>query len=277
MIELRKKYKKTTNKHFDDAITELFNSATATVNKLGNDGLNPSCDLNFWRTPKIGTVFEHVSDNTTYRFALKMLEARQRWVERQRAGAGQTASHGFASHECQAAKAIDSFNDAVEVAALKSRGADALMNGDFPDGMDFAMKSYMMDQFNQFSDSDSDEGPTEVHAAKDVNLQNYGMTHGDVGSNTTPAVGTLTLPVRGRVDEEHLPARVPEQPLPARVPEQSLPARGTEGSFRARMEQRFAEMNNKSFKADEEWHALIARRSEEDDWELDEDMEDVDM
>lgn len=273
MVELRKKYKKTTNKDFDDAITELFDSATATVNKLGNDGLNPSCDLNFWRTPKIGTVFENVSDNTTYRFALKMLEARQRWVERQRPGTGQIVSPAFANHECQTAKAIDRFNDAVEVAALKSRGADALMNDDFSDSMDFTMKPYMMDQFDQFSDSDSDdlddeEGPIEAYAASRVNVQNSGTTDDDVGSNLTPAIGTLTLTARGRVDEE---------PLPARVPEQSLPARGTVGFLQARMEQRLAEMNNKTFKDDEEWHALIARRSEEDDWELDEDMDDVDM
>lgn len=191
MIELRKKYKKPTNKDFDDAITELFNSATATVNKLGNDELNPSCDLNFWRTPKIGTVFENVSDNTTYRFALKMLEARQRWVERQRPGTGQIVSPVFTSHECRAAKAIDRFNDAVEVAALKSLGADALMDGDFSDSMDFTMKPYMMHQFDQFSDSDSDEGPTEVHAAKDVNLQKAGTPTMVPALSPSPSVAAL--------------------------------------------------------------------------------------
>lgn len=224
MIQFHKKYNKTTKNDFDHAIAELFDSASATVNnKLANAGKNPSYEFDFWRDPKLGTVFENVSDKTTYRFAVKLLEARKRWIERQ--PVEQESSHDAARFECKAAKAIDRFNGIVEVAALASSGVTALMNGVFTETVDFAMNSYMIDQFNQFSDteedSSDDEGPNQPRAAKRgmieqtgtpdgdieaptakrVKVQKTGTADGDVGFDPALVAGTARLAIGGGAPE----------------------------------------------------------------------------
>lgn len=179
MIQFHKKYNNATKSDFDHAITALFNSASAIVTKLANGGKNPSYEFNFWRTPKVGTIFENVSDKTTYRFAIKMLEARKRWIERQTVV--EQPDNGAAKYECKAAKAIDRFNSAVDVAAVASAGVTGLMNGVFSEAVDFTMDSCMIGQFNQFSDTEEeeedlsdDEGPTQRLGAK------RGTTDGDI-------------------------------------------------------------------------------------------------
>ncbi|KAL2285031.1 hypothetical protein FJTKL_08555 [Diaporthe vaccinii] len=150
MIQLHKKYNNPTKSNLDHAITALFDSASATITKLANGGKNPSYEFNFWSTPKVGAIFENVSDRTTYRFAIKMLEARKRWVERQ--PIVEQPNNGAAKYECKAAKAIDRFNSAVDVAAVASAGVTGLMNGVFAEAVDFTMDSCMIGKFNQFSD-----------------------------------------------------------------------------------------------------------------------------
>ncbi|KAI3397196.1 hypothetical protein diail_11170, partial [Diaporthe ilicicola] len=160
MVQLCEKHHQPTKKDFDNAITQLFNNASRVVSQLASEGKTPSGDLDFWRTPKTGTIFEMVSDNTTYRFAVKILEARDRWLERQSAGQG--LGEDASKYKCETAKAVDRFNEAVEIASLTSDGLAALLSGG--SGAGFLMKSYMVDQFSEDDDtsdeedSDGDEG-----------------------------------------------------------------------------------------------------------------------
>lgn len=188
MIQLHKKYNSPTKNDFDHAIAELFNNASNTILELTGAG-NPSYDLSFWSGPKVGTIFEKLSDNTTYRFAVKVLEARDRWIDRERARqtASQTPIHEAPRHESEAAKAIDRFKDNAEVAALASSGVAALMNGVFTETIDFTMSSYMIDQFKQLSDTededlgdDEDPGPAQPRIAKRGMLEEIGTTDGAI-------------------------------------------------------------------------------------------------
>lgn len=218
MIQLHKKYNNPTKSDLDHAITALFDSASVTITKLANGGKNASYEFNFWSTPKVGTIFENVSDKTTYRFAIKMLEARKRWIERQ--SITEQPNNGAAKYECKAAKAIDRFNSAVDVAAVASAGVTGLMNGVFDEAVDFTIDSCMIGQFNQFSDTEEEEedddddddvsdddgalqprgakrgttdGDTEAPAAKRVKL------HGDADFEPALVSGTAKLALGGGV------------------------------------------------------------------------------
>lgn len=204
MIQLHKKYDKPTKNDFDNAIADLFNKASNNVSELAADGKNPSCDFDFWRGPKVGTIFEKLSDNTTYRFAVKLLEARDRWDDRERVK--NTFSDNAASYEGETVKAIDRFKGNVEFAAVASVGFDALMEGDLSKTIDFTMSSYMIDQFTQFSDTDEgdpsdDEVPNQPRAAKRVKLDKTGVTNGDVGFEPTLVAGTAKLAIGGDASE----------------------------------------------------------------------------
>lgn len=203
MVQLRKKYTKTTKNDFDNAIAELFNSASAAVKKLSSDGKNTSYDVDFWRGPKVGTIFENVSDKTTHRFAIKMLEARNAWIERQRDG--QNISEGSAKYECQAAKAIDRFNANVEVAnlgALASGRVDALEEGHFSEAIDFGMSSLFMDQLDEDSDTEEsdlseDEAQTQPRSAKRAKLENADTADDGI---ETPAAKRVKVEKAGVTD-----------------------------------------------------------------------------
>lgn len=191
MIQLRKKYKETSKDNFDTEIAALFNNASRIVNELAKDGKYPACDLDFWAAPKVGTVFEYVSDNTVYRFAVKLLEAREAWLAR-----GHIFSVGFASHKCKAANAIDCFNEDVEVAELKTGGAAVLMDEDYPGDDIFPMKSYLIDQFNESEDTDdtdeeedlSDESDDEAPAAEHAKGKRARTADDDVEAPTAKRV-----------------------------------------------------------------------------------------
>lgn len=155
MIGFHKKHANPTKKDLDNEIAQLFNNASDAVSKLAGEGKKPCYDLDFWHNPKLGTIFENVSNNSTYRFAAKALEARDRWVDRQRDGQG--PSEGASKYECEAAKAVDRFNDAINIADLTSGGLAALMNGVFPGSVGFSMKSYVVDQFSEDDDTSDDE------------------------------------------------------------------------------------------------------------------------
>lgn len=177
MIQLHKKHNKPTKKDFDHAIAELFKNASRDVFELIKGGKN-SYDLDFWNIPKVGTIFEKLSDNTTYRFAIKILEARDRWVNQR--GARQAPSN-----EGETVHAVDIFKGNVEVAALASDGIAALVNGNFTETVDFPMSSYMIDQFNQLDDTDEDdlsddEGPSQPRAPKRVKPESGGTTDVDM-------------------------------------------------------------------------------------------------
>lgn len=221
MIQLHKKYKSPTKKDFDQAIAQLFNNASRDVFDLTKGGKNHSYDFDFWHTPKVGTIFESLSDNTTYRLAVKVLEARDRWLARR----GDMQAH---SHEGETVKAVDIFKGNVEVAALASGGMAALMSGNFNETIDFTMSSYMINQFKQLSDTESedlsdddDEGPTQPRApkrpklesagttdvdmagpaAKRVKTDKAGTTGGDVGFDPALVAGTAKLALGGGAPE----------------------------------------------------------------------------
>ncbi|KAK7718452.1 hypothetical protein SLS64_002407 [Diaporthe eres] len=192
MIQLHKKYNNPTKGNFDHAITALFDSASATITKLANGGKNPSYEFNFWSTPKAGTIFENVSDRSTYRFAIKMLEARKRWIERQ--PIVEQPNNNVAKYECKAAKAIDRFNSAVDVAAVASAGVTGLMNGVFDEAVDFTMDSCMIGQFNQFSDTEEEEEDDDDVSDDEGALQPRGAKRGTTdGDIEAPAAKRVKL------------------------------------------------------------------------------------
>lgn len=188
MIQLHKKYNNPTKKDFDQAIAQLFTNASRDVFDLAKSGKNHSYDFDFWHIPKVGTIFENLSDNTTYRLAVKVLEARDRWLARR--GASQAPSH-----EGETVKAVDIFKGNVEVAALASGGMAALLSGNFNETIDFTMNSYMIDQFEELSDTESedlsdDEGPARPRAAKRPKLESAGTTDVDMEGPAAKRVKT---------------------------------------------------------------------------------------
>lgn len=283
MIQLHKKYNKPTKQDFDYAIAELFNNASNTVSDLNGTGKNPSYDLNFWRGPKVGTIFEKVSDKTTYRFAVKVLEARDRWVDRERAReaarklarqrAGQAPSHDAArneaaKYESEAAKAIDRFKANAEVAALASGGVADLMNAVFTEPIDFTMSSYMIDQFKQLSDTEDealsdDEGPrprpAQPRASKRGMLEVTGTADRDIEA---PTAKRVKLQKTGTTDSGFDPALV------SGTAKMTLAGGEPEGS-------KGAKENNTNDTGD--FRAFLAQLAKEDQAQLDEeDMMEMD-
>lgn len=279
MIQLRKKYDKPTKKDFDHAIAELFNNASNTVSDLNGAGKNPSYDLNFWRGPKVGTIFEKVSEKTTYRFAVKMLEARDRWVDRERAReaarklarqrAGQTSSHEAAGdeaakYESEAAKAIDRFKANAEVAALASGGVADLVDGIFDETIDFTMSSYMIDQFKQLSDTEDeafsdDEGPPPPPHPAQPRAAKRGMPEktGADGVIEAPAAKRVRLQKTGTIDGD----AVFDPALLASTAKLTLAGGAPQGS-------KGAKENNKNGTGD--FRAFLAQLAKEDQAQLDE-------
>lgn len=88
MRALHKMYKKPTKNDFDTEIALLFQKGTEYVNyRTSPEGRArfsteiPST-ATFWSVPKQDTMFKDVHVATVYRFTLKVMEARQIWVEK---------------------------------------------------------------------------------------------------------------------------------------------------------------------------------------------------
>lgn len=287
MSKFVNKHKQPTRKAFDQAIAELFDKAASIVLEIGLNGQNPAYDSDFWHAPKLGTFLETISDKTTSNFAAKMLESRE-------SGLGKQGGHAT-KYDCETAKAIDRFNEAVQVASVASSGMQALMSDSYTEKVNFSMASYtsMVDQFDPNDDTDapvdSDEEPADDEAppAKRVKLEKPRTTDGEAGPDFALNVDTAPLAVRvraspskgaNRTDAEDL-----EMPRPLTTDRKTGPDRAPKVgtmSLAERMKARTAVPFYGPKKPDPEWDALLARTSKPYGWRfgLDEDLdEDADL
>lgn len=190
--------KQPTRKNFDQAIAELFDKGERVVLKLGLSGKLPSYDSDFWHIPKIGTFLENISDQSTSHFLAKILEGRESHLKDGSAG----------RYDCETAKAIDRFKQAVQIASVTGSGVDALMKDAYPESAGFSVAAYMVDQFDSDDDTDSEDsdneaepGDDEAPAAKRVKLEMSPPTDGQTHAFSALVDGTVPLAFRGRAPE----------------------------------------------------------------------------
>lgn len=207
MVELHKNYKNPTRKDFDQAIAKLFDNASPMVAKLARDGKKPTSDFDYWQVPKVGTIFENVSDRSTCRFAMKMLEGRDEWAELESKRTRENPSYIGYQWDGEAAKAIDRFNSWVEAANFMSDSIQALQSGTLPETFDFNMKAYLAEQFDPESDTEGSEDSIddeeessidEAPAAKRVKLEISPATDGQTHAYSALVAGTAPLTFRVR-------------------------------------------------------------------------------
>lgn len=185
-----------TRKDFDQAIAEIFDKAEHFVLNLGLSGKYPSYESDFWRVPKIGTFLEKVSDNSTSHFLAKIREGRESYIE----------TDGAGRYDCETAKAIDRFNEAMQIASVLGSGVDDLMKDAYPES---AMASLMVDNFDPDDDTDIEDtidndaepGDDEAPTAKRVKLEMASTTDDQTHTYSALAVGTVSLAFRVREPE----------------------------------------------------------------------------
>lgn len=115
MIALNNKYDNPTKKDFDQEIALLFQKGTEHVGHcLGVPGHDIPYGAHFWDGAKEGTMFNGIHQGTVYRFALKVIEAREAWIEEN--DAEQIIRQ--APYQCQTAQAVDRFNGMVTAAGF---------------------------------------------------------------------------------------------------------------------------------------------------------------
>jgi hypothetical protein len=293
MSELRKKLGKDPTKNdFDHAIAKLFDNAAPMVVKLAAAGKKPDCEIDYWHAPKVGTIFENVSDKTTFRFALKMIEGRERWSDIERKRAQENQNSKPKAYGGEAAKAIDRFNGWVEAANFTGPGANVLEGGAFPGAQDFSMKSYLDDLFDPSSDTDcsidsgeeltdKDEALNDNHkkpadagkapAAKRIKLETSSATEGKASPNLVLGAATAPLTIRARpstpkpekskrnTDANKL--KVPSEPVGAHDPSSGPRFGNVSLGERLNLAERFAQPFKGPKGPDPEWDALLARAS----------------
>lgn len=210
MVELHKNYKNPTRKDFDQAIAKLFDNASPMVAKLAKDGKKPTYDFDYWQAPKVGTIFENVSDRSTCRFAIKMLEGRDEWIDLESKRTRENPSYNAYQWDGEAAKAIDRFNGWVEAANFTSDDIKSLEQGILPETFDFNMKPYLAEQFDPDSDTEGSEDTTddyeetrddEAPATKRVKLEISPATDGQTHAYSALVAGTAPLTFRVREPE----------------------------------------------------------------------------
>lgn len=119
MDALNEKYEKPTKKDFDTEIALIIQKGTDYVKyrvsadgKARFPGMIIPYNHQFWVVPMRDTMFENVEVETVYRFILKLLEARDAWIEATDAEQVMRQT----PHNCQTAQAIDGFNNIVAAA-----------------------------------------------------------------------------------------------------------------------------------------------------------------
>lgn len=200
MRKFNQKHKQPTRKDFDQAIAEVFNKAEHFVLNLGLSGKYPSDGSDFWHVPKIGTFLETISDQSTSHFLAKILEGRKKHLDLgiQRPGGG--------LYDCETAKAIDRFNEAMHITSVVGSGVDALMKDAYPESANFSMASLMIEGFDSDDDTDTedsidndaDPGDDEAPAAKRVKLEMSSTADDQTNAYSALAVGTAPLAFRVR-------------------------------------------------------------------------------
>lgn len=115
MRALHNKFQNPTKKDFDQETALLFQNATDYVRyHLGSTGHPVPFGSHFWVGAKDGTMFHNIHQATVYRYALKLIEARQAWIDDN--DAEQIIRQG--PYQAQTAQAIDRFNSIVTAAGI---------------------------------------------------------------------------------------------------------------------------------------------------------------
>lgn len=119
---------------FDVEIAAFVTSGTNLIKVSCRGGREIPEGADFWGQAKKRTFLEGIKDTTAYHFALKLLEARKRGLEREAERASEKGLSKSTKYDTVTAKALDGFMAAVEVASVMSPvqalDLNAFMDGD---------------------------------------------------------------------------------------------------------------------------------------------------
>ncbi|ROW16312.1 hypothetical protein VPNG_01998 [Cytospora leucostoma] len=167
MTALNRKYERPTKSDFDTEIALLFQKGSEYVTyRISPEGRArfpteiPST-ATFWSVPKQDTMFKDVHVATVYRFALKIMEARQIWVE------GHTHQHFLGQYDYQrkTVHAVELFDTTVTSAGILHR--------DIAGTLALFMTGSMADQVQETDESRKvrlqvDNGDTSLFTIKEL-------------------------------------------------------------------------------------------------------------
>lgn len=153
---------------FDEEVATLITSGANLIKVSCNEGREIPEGADFWGQAKKQTLLEGSKDITVYHFALKLLEARKRALER------------AAEHDALTAKALDGFTAAVDVASvmypIQAMYLNAFMDGDLAQELvldDDADDEGEYDDVDELADNLSVQ-PMEQDSIAGVNLPKSG-------------------------------------------------------------------------------------------------------
>lgn len=165
---------------FDEEVATLITSGANLIKVSCNEGREIPEGADFWGQAKKQTLLEGSKDITVYHFALKLLEARKRALERVAERALEKDTAKSTEHDALTAKALDGFTAAVDVASvmypIQAMDLNAFMDGDLAQELvldDDADDEDEYDDVDELADNLSVQ-PMEQDSIAGVNLPKSG-------------------------------------------------------------------------------------------------------